>query len=370
MLSKNLVVASIALLGAACSSDSTEPTIGDQPDAVSDVGVPNATAGDLGATGDAAEVDMSAADLPTTDTTPIRDADSPAQGWQTLAPLPAAQQEVAVVALDGLIYVIGGFTAGGAQVATNAVYDPASNSWSSRADFPTPANHMNATVVDGQIWVTGFLSMGFSPDARTFVYDPPTDAWSPGPDLPDGRGRGSSAVGVVDGQIYVAGGIGSGGARAWTDVLDPVTGVWTPRADAPREFDHAGFGVIDGQLIVAAGRFGTITSFVDEVHVYDPASDTWSDRAPIPTARGGVASAVLDGVLYVFGGEGAPDAPGQVFDEVEAYDFANDAWTVLQPMPSPRHGLAGIALDGVIYLPGGADRQFLAAVATVESFVP
>ena len=291
-------------------------------------------------------------------------------GWHDRADLPDPQQEVAVVALDGLVYVMGGFNEVGGQLATVVVYDPDTDSWSARADFPTRANHINAVVFEGQIWVTGFLHMGFTPDPRTFIYDPETDAWSPGPDLPTGRGRGSSAAGVIDGLIYVAGGIAPGGVRGWTDVLDPQTGMWTELDDAPRAFDHAGFGVVDGKLIVTAGRGGTIASFFDDVQIFDPSTGDWSNGAPIPTARGGVASAVHDGKIYVFGGEGDPNSPGQVFSQVEVYDVAADSWTELDPMPSPRHGFAGATIGDVIYLPGGAPTQFLDAVATHEIFVP
>ena len=90
----------------------------------------------------------------------------------------------------------------------------------------------------------------------------------------------------------------------------------------------------------------------------------------MPTSRGGVASAVLDGRLYVFGGEGAPDVASGVFDAVEVYDVAGDRWSVLEPMPSPRHGMGAAAVDGRIIIPGGADEQAFGAVETVSSYQP
>jgi len=274
-----------------------------------------------------------------------------------------------VVALDGLIWVLGGFDVGAQVVALVEVYDPRTNSWSRKADFPVRAHHMNASVVDGEIWVTGFLAGGFSADGRSFRYDAGDDAWTPAEDLPTGRQRGASATGVIDGKIYVAGGV-AGGAVAHFDVLDPQTGVWSALPDVPRNVDHAAFGVIDGTFVVAAGRSATITSFTDEVDLFDPAAGQWTLGAPIPTARGGVASAVLDGKLYVFGGEGNRADPSGVFPQVEAYDFANDSWTELDPMPIPRHGLGAAALDGVIYLPGGAPTEFLDATDVHQVFVP
>lgn len=361
----------LLLLATACSSDpaanNSEPA--DQGvtknDVSTDAGPDVAsTTPDVGTQEDA----PTGADM--VENTPDAANNNPMSGWHDRQALPAEQQETAVVAFQDRIWVMGGFNAGGQEIATVNVYDPATDSWDTAADFPLPAHHMNAAVYDGQIWVTGFLAGGFAPDGRTFVYDPTDDQWTPGPDLPQERRRGASAVGVIDEKIYVAGGVGAGGAVALFDVLDPTTSVWTELPDLPRDVDHAAFGVVDGTLIVAAGRDSAISAHTDRVELFDPADGTWQTGAPIPTARGGVASAVWDGKLYVFGGEGDPDSPGNVFPQVEAYDFAADEWEQLADMPSPRHGLGAAALDGVIYLPGGAPTQFLDATDVHQVYVP
>jgi N-acetylneuraminic acid mutarotase len=297
-----------AVLLAACSSDPSEtPDAGESDSATTpDEGTADSSnPSDMGTPAD----DVA---TPTPDQGSEADAGPLTAGWHDRAALPAPQQEVAVVTLDGLVWVMGGFSVAAQQLATVIAYDPATDSWSSRGDFPTPANHMNATVVDGK--------------GRTFVYDPDTDVWTPGPDLPAGRGRGASSVGVIDGNIYVAGGVGSGGAVAHFDVLDPATETWTALPDVPRNVDHAAFGVIDGVFVLASGRAGSIPSYVADVHLFDPTAGVWTNGAPIPTPRGGVASAVHGGKLYVFGGEGHPVNASGVFAEVEAYDLATDSW--------------------------------------------
>jgi N-acetylneuraminic acid mutarotase len=55
--------------------------------------------------------------------------------------------------------------------------------------------------------------------------------------------------------------------------------------------------VINGILYVAGG-VGSATA----VEAYDPAADTWTTKAPMPTARAGAAAGVINGVLYVAGG--------------------------------------------------------------------
>jgi hypothetical protein len=74
------------------------------------------------------------------------------------------------------------------------------------------------------------------------------------------------------------------------------------------------------------------------------------------------------GRIVVAGGEGNPAAATGVFDAVEAYDPAGDAWTALAPMPTPRHGTGAATLGRTLYLPGGATVQAFGAVDTHEAY--
>ncbi|MFO8098728.1 MAG: kelch repeat-containing protein [Salinibacter sp.] len=81
--------------------------------------------------------------------------------------------------------------------------------------------------------------------------------------------------------------------------------------------------------------------------------------------------AATGGTLYVFGGEYFSDGGG-VFSETWAYDPTADDWTECPSMPTPRHGLAGVALDGRIYAIGGNTAPGIGAAtsSTVEVLVP
>ncbi|MCZ7625766.1 MAG: hypothetical protein M5R38_07920 [Candidatus Methylomirabilis sp.] len=60
--------------------------------------------------------------------------------WRTVAPMPMERTEVAAAAVDGKIYVIGGFKMffiGGVTGAVQA-YDPALDRWENRAPLPKP----------------------------------------------------------------------------------------------------------------------------------------------------------------------------------------------------------------------------------------
>ena len=74
--------------------------------------------------------------------------------------------------------------------------------------------------------------------------------------------------------------------------------------------------------------------------------------------------------LFVFGGEGNADASNGVFPQAQRYDAQNDTWFTLTDMPTPRHGTGAALVRGKIVVPGGADMEGFAAIATVESFSP
>lgn len=341
---------------------------------------------DDGAAGDPAGVDQGS-DAAIIDAQPTmdqgaNDADLREAGQGDAAPIesgwsnaPAvgtgAIQEVAVVALNGSIYVLGGFDNQTRVVHRVSRFDPATGAWTAVADLPARMHHANAAVVDGRIWVLGFLGgLDFGADPRGFIYDPGSDEWTPGPSMPEGFGRGAAGTVAIDGTIYIVGGLSSRAVYPFVHAYDTVAEEWTRLPDLPTERDHMAIGAVNGQIVVAGGRAGAIGSHVDRVDIFDPAVGEWTTGAAMPTSRGGGAAAVVGGELFVIGGEGNPALATGVYDQVEAYDVAADRWRSLDPMPNPRHGMWAAAVDGRIYVPGGAARQAFGAVDTHEILTP
>ena len=75
--------------------------------------------------------------------------------------------------------------------------------------------------------------------------------------------------------------------------------------------------------------------------------------------------AFVDGRIIVAGGEGS-SGPNGVFTEVEAFEPTTNTWFTLAPLPVGRHGTGAASIDGVFYLPGGAEQEAFGAVATVQ----
>jgi N-acetylneuraminic acid mutarotase len=290
--------------------------------------------------------------------------------WQTRAPLSAARQETGVVALGGEIYVVGGFTPEG-LVPRVEVYDPVGDAWRTAADFPDAGvHHANAAAVDGRLFVAGYLSgLGFGAVGRTFSYDPEADDWVEHAQLPLGTERGGSGVAVLGTRIYVLGGLRGGQSVADAWIYDTASDAWSPIEPLPSPRDHLAAAGVDGKVYAIGGRSGGITGHMPGVDIYDPDSNTWAPGPPMPTSRGGMAAAVVSHWIFVAGGEGNADEPTGVFAQFEVLDTNTGTWTTLTPMPTPRHGMGAAAIDGVVYVPGGADVQALGAVATHEAWV-
>jgi N-acetylneuraminic acid mutarotase len=299
------------------------------------------------------------------------DAD-PASPWRDAPAVGGgAVQETAAVALDGRIYVIGGFHATDGVTTAVRVFDTASSEWSDGEPLPAAVHHANAAVVDGVIYVLGHLrTLAFTAHGDVWAWDPLTDAgWQVRAAMPAGTERGSSVVGVLDGRIVVAGGLRGGAAVADVSSYDPAADAWDDAlADLPAPRDHACGGVVGGALVIAGGRQGAIESTSDAVWRLD--ASAWTARAPMITGRGGTACGVVGDRLIVVGGEGNPAATSGVFPQTEAYDPAADTWTSLDPMPTPRHGMGAAAWGGSLHVPGGATVQGFGAVDVHEVLTP
>jgi N-acetylneuraminic acid mutarotase len=292
-------------------------------------------------------------------------ASNAAQGgtWVTLAPMGEPRQEIGVAAREGVIYALAGFLGNGSPSATAEAYDVASDRWRRIASIPEALHHPAAATLDGTVYLVGGYDERGAVDSL-WAYDAAGDRWQRRGPLPTARGALTAAV--LDGRLYA---IGGDRGRSVGDVAayDPATDTWETLPPLGHPRDHLASGVVNGRIYVAGGRNGRdfTMSVLEE---YDPASRTWTERAAMPTGRSGIAGAAVGGRFYVFGGEGNRGHPQGIFDAVEAYDPAQDAWTRLAPMATPRHGINAAIVGSRIYLPGGATVEGFGVTPVNEAF--
>lgn len=326
-----------------------------------------------------------------------------ASSWKSLAPIAIEpRQEHGVGAVGDDVYVLGGITALGPALQAlpslplAQAYSASRDEWRRVADLPLPVNHANVAALDGRLYLLGALTgvldvTGAGPNWTNavpvnYVYAPETDTWAQLPPLPDaGTWRGASAVGVWRDTVLIAGGLTGQVAAdgvpqptvAFVSAFNTTSETWAALPDLPEPRDHVGGAVVGDVFYVVGGRLNSSTEVRGTVFALDLRADAgemeWKLRAgAMPTPRGGLATAAVGARIYTFGGEGAiTDArPAGVYDAVEAYDTAADAWEVLPPMARPRHGTGAAAVGGRVYIPGGANHTNAGAVDTNDVFFP
>lgn len=287
--------------------------------------------------------------------------------WRDGSVLPLALGEVAAGVIDGVIYIFG---QGDARTFARNVLQ---RSWSynNLAQRPFPGNHHGLEVTGGKVYLIGGLDGGSA--GKVQIYDPQTNTWTVGAPMP--WNGGSVVTGLIDGRIYVGGGVLQGAGTAGNfAVYDPALDAWTSLGAMPTAVNHAAAGTDGERLFVFGGRQGQNVPQpgFDDVQIYDPVMDTWEtsdagDVPAMPLARGGTGRAVYSrGNFYIMGGEDATNA----FADVQVYDPVDETWSLERPMPTARHGIYPVEFEGRVFVFGGGLNAGFGTSAVSETFSP
>jgi len=306
-------------------------------------------------------------------------AQMPTSPWKKGAPFPQPDEELYGVALNGKMYVIGGWDDGKA-VGVNYEYNPAADKWTKKQPMPRPAHHAALAAANGKIYVMGGFVVpkdtaipvggAWEPIDNAWEYDPAADSWKSLPPLPGKRG--SALAAEVSGKIYVIGGattvdgskdpfftfFGPSKVLSTNDVYDPATNKWESRTPMSVARNHAFGAAVNGKIYVIGGRTGhgfiLSATNTDVVEEYNPINNTWSaPKERMPTARSGGAWGTDGRRIYVAGGEVTTTELVGAFKAIEAYDVLTNSWMTLPSMPMPRHGVAGAVIGNRFHLVSG-----------------
>ena len=294
-----------------------------------------------------------------------------------LPPVPADILDPGSAVVDGKLYLVGGKNAS-SHVSTVSVYDPgdpfnpADDVWSSAPNLPGPAVENPAVVAwNGDLYVFGGSTAPFSGAVdNAAVFDPDTASWSTLADMPTPRGGATAQV--LNGDLYVIGGLGADGASLDTvEIFDPVTGQWSTGTDLQTRRDNPGSAVVDDLLYVFGGRTRNADGFIvngtlNTIEIYDPVSDLWTFGTPMPTGRRAMSVGTLNNRIQVIGGE--VGVGGNAFDQNEEYNPITDTWRSLPSIPTPRHGAGFGTIDHVVYVVAGGPTAGSAFTDVTEAF--
>ena len=292
--------------------------------------------------------------------------------WQSVADAPIVRYEAQGIAIDGKLYLFGGFFNSGNETTVRMdVYEPQTDSWSPAADVPDPLTHAGHVADGTMIYVVGGF-LGDHPGGSTdhvWIYDTINDNWSAGPSLPADRAGG--ALARLGRELHYAGGATrTTGQDDFVDygdhyVLDlgptssPLDDAnsWSTAAVMPNPRNHMGGAELHGKLYAIGGQH--VGNEDDEnqadVHAYDPGSDSWSSVASLPIPLGHITSStvVWNGHIIVAGGV-SHDGGGKIFvDDVMMYDPISDSWENLPPLPQERQSPVADVINDAMFVTSG-----------------
>ncbi|TLN23359.1 hypothetical protein FDZ74_03995 [bacterium] len=183
-------------------------------------------------------------------------------------------------------------------------YDPRENRWQSVAALPEPRSGYALAALEGKLYLFGGWDGERYRDSL-FIYDPAEDRWTQGAALPYAVGY-ASAVSST-GKLYLLGGSGDG-KTALANVLayypqrdldgeDP----WETHSEIPQARFASSATVLGDLVFMFGGSDGSASPNLAGVQ-YQPQRDEWSvlDESPQPVGPG-AAAVGLENYVYVFG---------------------------------------------------------------------
>ena len=293
--------------------------------------------------------------------------------WESTAPMSLPRHSGAVIAVDGLIYALGGIEYGNTfsimgqtyDVTSGTlfeVYDPTTDTWTRLADLPYPIDLLRrlaegrqwpaAAAHAGKIYVFGGANLYGDVRDTIDVYDIATDTWDAGIARLPQPVCGASAATFGD-MIYVFGGATTADPYASYDYVatcyafDPGTYQLSEIAAMPSARFKTSATTTEGGILVLGGISAVASA---NAQIYEPASDTWTSLEPVYWERRFWGGAEIDGALFLVGGR---DEHALSSGVVDAYVPFLDAWIPGDPMPTAREDAFTIALDGALYVFGG-----------------
>ncbi len=224
----------------------------------------------------------------------------------TVARLPLAQHDAQGALLAGRAYVFGG-----GQVSSYdhvLRFDPAGGV-SAVGALPRPASDVAVAAVDGSAYVIGGYDGEQALDTIL--------AWRPGqPARLVGRLPFSlryAAVAAIGGQILILG--GSHGEAAQTEILrfDPRSGQVRPIGRLPRPVTHAAAVALGSYVYLLGGRGSSPESQTAAILAIDPLDGAVTPAGRLPLALSDAAAGVVGGRVLIAGGQSSGATQSSVF---------------------------------------------------------
>ena len=224
--------------------------------------------------------------------------------WVSKQPMPTARSRFGITVFENKIYVMGGAGVSG-FTDVNEVYDPVTDTWETKASIPAGRrSELAVNAVNGKIYAIGgyFFGIFWIPSNLTEVYDPVADTWTTKAEMPTAVYSCTSAV--VDNKIYLIENGRSVTVPCLNQIYDTITDTWSIGQPLPTRAVGAAAvattGVYAPKLIYVIGGGDLFTYDINQI--YDPVTDTWTLGTAMPTPRQHLGAVALNDTIYAIGG--------------------------------------------------------------------
>ncbi len=208
--------------------------------------------------------------------------------WEVISRLPVGLYDLAAVALNNKIYLIGGYNSSSTPVNTVYCFDPANNKLTKVAPLATARAASKAVAFDGQIYLVGGKNKTLLKDLLS--YDPKVNMWK-----------------------------------------------LLPSMISPRE--QVAVNIFENKLLVAGGK-GLKNLALTTVESYDPKTQTWQQLPPLPLARVNASSLVISKTFYLIGGQTLNQSKLEPLTNIDFYDSSSKRWLTTTKFPIPNNLIA------------------------------
>ena len=223
--------------------------------------------------------------------------------WTVKKPMPTGRSRFGISVYENKIYVIGGATTDG-FAAANEVYDPLTDTWETKTPLPKGGRaELSASAINGKIYVVGgyFFSGYYVSSNALEVYDPETDTWTTTTPMPNAVYSCSSAV--IDNKMYVIENSFGNKFGSLNQIYNTDNDSWSYGSSIPIAVTGASVAATTGnfapkKIYVLGGSENSNSSN----QIYTPEDDTWSNGTQPSTTRSYLGLAVVSDVLYAIGG--------------------------------------------------------------------
>lgn len=249
--------------------------------------------------------------------------DTTKDSWVEREAKPTAVSDVQAVVVGSLIYVPGGRLASGEITATFEAYDPRLDDWQALHALPAPRSSYALAAVEGKIYLFGGWD-GTDYRADVWQYDPDQDSWTERTAMPTMRAFASAAV--LEERVYVLGGANETGPLDIAEVYFPAEDAeagnpWTTPARLPEKRSRMAAAATEELIFLFGGQDATSPLLVYNSHLA-----SWDQQTVPLEALYGLRAEAIGNRLYILGGRSDAAESARLYVYQATY-------TVFVPLP-------------------------------------